>query len=229
MKDEHDPKEKGEGTLAIDLKRRELLKTLGLIGGGLLAYSTPVVQASGLGARLQATTTVRFFDVATPAQYSINEPSVTLTLIVNGTAVAVDFQALGNVRLNPTTDPNVSSVQILSLQLVSNDPNPLLAAGQDDGRLSAFVPANTTIGQLSHLTGTLTETSFPITLTSERGGTVTTRVNPSNPTVTESKTASKKCTKKNDVHISATPSLLAQGTIVLGMVPTVSAGTTSPA
>src|SRR3954471_4571029 len=105
MKDEHDPKEKGEGTLAIDLKRRELLQTLGLIGGGLLAYSTPVVQASGLGARVQAPTPDRLLDGATPAQYSTNEPSVTLTLIVNGTAGAVDFQALGNVRLNPTTDP----------------------------------------------------------------------------------------------------------------------------
>lgn len=229
MKDEHDPKGQGEGTPAIELKRREFLKTLGLIGGGLLAYSTPVVQASGLGASLQATTTVRFFDVATPAQYSINEPSVTLTLIVDGTAVPVDFQVLGNVRLNPTTDPNVSSVQILSLQFVSNDPNPLLAAGHDDGRLSASVPANTTIGQLNHLTGTLAETSFPITLTSERGGTVSSQVDPSNPTVTESQTAQKKCTKKNDVHVSATPSLLAQGTILLGMVPNVSTGTTGAA
>jgi len=231
MKDDHDPKEPGkeEATPAMDLKRRQFLKTLGLVGGGLLAYSTPMVQASGLGARLQATSAVRFFDVATPAQYSVDEPSVPLDLVVSGRTVTVDFHAVGSIGLSKTTDPDVSRVQILSLQLQSNDPNPLGVVGQDDGRLFASVPAKTDIGQLNHKTGVLAETPFPITLTSEKGGTISTQVQPGKAQVTENTTTQKKCTKKNDVHIQATPELLALGTLQLGLTPSVISGGTTTA
>jgi hypothetical protein len=231
MKDERDPKEQKqtEKAPALELKRREFLKTLGLVGGGLLAYSTPVVQASALGADAQGTNAVRMFDVATPAKYSINEERLTLSISVDGRAFPVDFRAFGGIGLGKTTDPDVSRVQIASLRLESIDENPLQSAGLDTGRIYASIPANTDIGHLNHQSGKLSENNFPISITYAKntGGPINSTVSPSNPVISERAAAQKKCTKKNDVTVPVTPRTNALGTILLGMTPTtVSSGGT---
>lgn len=232
MSDERDPKEQKQGTEApaLDLKRRDFLKTLGVVGGGLLAYSTPVVQASTAGATAVGTSAVRLFDVATPARYSVSE-TLRLDVSVDGKPVPVDFHAFGSIELGKTTDPDVSRVQILSLQLQSIDENPLLEAGLDAGRLYASVPANTDIGHLNHRTGGLSENDFPINITYENNGgsPISTTVSPSNPVVSERASTDakqKKCSKKNDVRTPVTPRVSASGTILLGLTPsTVSSST----
>jgi TAT (twin-arginine translocation) pathway signal sequence len=225
--DEQNRAEEENVEVKLEMKRRDFLKTLALAGGALAA--APAVQAFAAGKTFEGVVQDRAFNIALPARYSVQEPSLLLNVtLAGGTTTTVSFAAKGAIQLAKTSDPKVAAVSITGLTLSSSsDPLP----GLDTGVISAQVPSGTGIGSLNLSTGVLTEHPFPIVVSFERNhGPVTTNVTPLAAQISENPAgARKKCTKKNDVTIPvpATPTLpgsMSRGTIDLGLAPVLSGG-----
>jgi len=213
----------------LRLHRRRFLQALGLISGGVLANTGPMIKA----ARGAIAAPPRVFDISLPASYNVDEPSEIITVALNGyPEVPVDFHTVAAVSLDPTSNPDVASVRLVSFTMTSNDPNPFGVVGIDTGVVTAQVPGNTVIGQLNLADGTMTEHSFPITVSFERNRQpFSSMINPTLAVVTETaqvapaqQTTKKKCNKKNDVDLEIkTPLEMGTGfgTLNLGMDPSV--------
>jgi hypothetical protein len=212
----------------LRVHRRRFLQALGLLGGGALTSAGSMVAA----ARASASAPGNVFDISLPASYDVDEPNEVITVDLDGRpAVPVEFHTVSRVRLDPTSDPDVASVRLVSLQMTSVDPNPLDVVGIDAGVVSAAVAADTVIGQLNLATGTLTEHAFPITISFERNRSpFTTDVQPTRAVVSETapdpeeaeKEPEKKCFNDNDVDLGIDTPLdtgQAFGTISFGLIP----------
>jgi TAT (twin-arginine translocation) pathway signal sequence len=225
--DEQNRAEEGNVEVKLEIKRRDFLKTLALAGGALAA--APAVQAFAAGKSFEGVVQDRAFNIALPARYTVQEPSLLLNVtLAGGTTTTVSFAAKGAVHLAKTSNPNVAAVSITSLTL-SSSPDPL--PGLDTGVISAQVPSGTGIGSLNLSTGVLTEHPFPIVVSFERNhGPVTTQVTPLAARISQSSGGNgAKCTKENDVTIpvSPTPTLpgsTSRGTVNLGLRPVLSGG-----
>ena len=161
-----DPEKKEEGALSV--QRRSFLKTLMVMGGGGLVYGAPLIKALEGRAFAQTSNAI---NVTLPASYAVNEPNLVFDIAVDdgsGATLSVSFTAVGSITLSQTTNPNVARVSLDSLDLRSNDLNPLLALGYDAGLITASVPPNTSIGTLDLSTGTLAENDFPLGIAFKR-------------------------------------------------------------
>lgn len=224
--DEQNRPDAEDTEVKLEIERRDFLKKLALAGGALAA--APAVQAFAGGRTFEGVVQSLAFNVALPATYTVQEPSLLLNITLStGSTSTVSFAASGSIRLSKTANPNVAAVSIRSLRLTSS-PDPL--PGLDTGVISAQVPSGTGIGSLNLETGVLNEHPFPIVISFERNhGPVTTNVTPLAARISESGGTGKKCTKENDVTIPvpATPTLpgsTGRGTINLGLAPALSGG-----
>jgi len=244
--DKKDPKGEETLPLQVGVKRRSFLKTLLMMGGGAVLYSTPAAKAlGGAGAKLA---TANALDVALPASYDVAERNqlFVIDLPSQPAAAQIAFAVTGVVTLNRTTDPKVAQVSLDSLTLQSESTNPLAALGYDTGRITATVAAFTDIGTFNLESGTIAEHDFAVTIRFERNyAPWDTFVHPTAASILQNgrlaantsaaqqqQPEQRKCSKKNDVKTplpgtkpgtdpgtKPLPSGTGRGQLSLGMTP----------
>ncbi len=151
--------------MKLTIKRREFLRALGLLGGGALLYSTPLIRpgaAYGDSAAPPGSDTP-MVELDLPARYKIGT-STRLNIAVDAKAVPVDFSVAGEAMLEPTSTKGVAQVRLLSMRLTSKLDNPLESVGLATGRITAQVPARTVLGTLNLADGRLAEKPIPLTI-----------------------------------------------------------------
>lgn len=202
--------------------RRDFLKKMALLGGGLL-YTGPGMKVfAGGGGQLSPGAV---FDISLPARYTIEGGQGLWITLPQKPPELVLFEANGEVILTPTEDKAIANVTVVTLSLVSMDPNPLAIVGENTGRITAEIK-NQLVGSLYLRTGALREHDIPIEISTEIGpGVVQSVVKSSNAVVGKDTNPadSAKCTKGDDIEILIGNELptLAQGQVFFKLLPMV--------
>jgi hypothetical protein len=218
--------------MKLTIKRREFLRALGLLGGGAILYSSPLVRAGAAYGDSAAPpgSGTPMLDLDLPARYRV-KTSTRLNIAVNDKTVPVDFQVAGEAMLEPVSTKGVANVRLLSMRLTSKLDNPLEKVGMATGRISAQVPARTIMGTLNLGDGRLAEKPLPLTIAFAAGAkagfdTVKTTLQPDKGArIIEGKASGgdAKCTKRDDIDLSGIPmggsKTGASGAMSLPMIP----------
>lgn len=229
---EQGPRDEDSLDMKLTIKRREFLRALGLLGGGAILYSSPLIKAGAAYGDSAAPpgSATPMLDLDLPARYRV-KTSTRLNITVNDKTVPVDFQVAGEAMLEPVSTKGVANVRLLSMRLTSKLDNPLEKVGMATGRITAQVPAKTVLGTLNLRDGKLAERPLPLTIAFAAGAkagfdTVKTTLQPDKGArITEGKTSGgdAKCTKKDDIDMGGLPmggsKTGASGAISLPMIP----------
>jgi hypothetical protein len=153
---------------AEDARRKFLTKFL-VAGAGALLYSVPSVKAfAQSGARVPRP---KAFQIMLPATYEFSGDNAVLNITrARSKTTAVQFDLRGRVRLTASGKADIANVEMLSLEAVSVDANPIPTEG-GRGRITATA-RNGRGGQLNLQTGRVTESSLSLAVSysDERSG-----------------------------------------------------------